>query len=106
VTTPTTTWAVVGGTAALSFTLKYLGYRVPQRWFSNPRAQRILHLLPIALLGALVAVGTFVASTSVVLDQRAAGLAAALVAVWRRAPFPVVVLVAAVTSALCYHLTS
>jgi len=52
------------------------------------------------LLAALIAVQTFSDGRSLVIDARAAGLAVAAVAVWRRWPFLVVVALAAVTTAL------
>jgi len=44
-------------------------------------------------------VGTFTIDRSLVLDARAAGVAVAAVAAWRRAPFPVVIVLAAVVTA-------
>lgn len=64
------------------------------------RATRIVGLLPPALLAALVVVQTFGGEAGLGLDERAAGLAAAGVAVWRRAPFVVVVIVSAAVTAL------
>lgn len=67
------------------------------------RAQRSLQavgLLPPALLAALVVVQTFGGEAGLAVDERAAGLAAGGVAVWRRAPFVVVVLVSAAVTAL------
>ena len=60
------------------------------------RVQRVAVLLPVALLAALIATQTFGEGV----DARAAGLAAAVVAIVLRAPFLVVVAVAAVTTAL------
>ena len=58
-------------------------------------------LLPPALLAALVGVQTFTTGTDLVVDARAAGVAAGGLAVWRGAPFwLVVVIAAAVTAAL------
>jgi hypothetical protein len=58
-------------------------------------------LAPVALLAALTALQTFGhGAHGLVLDARAAGLAAAGVAVWRRAPFLLVVVVAVVVTAL------
>lgn len=65
----------------------------------SPRLQRVTGLLPVPLLAALVATSTFVDGRSWVLDARVAGLAAAAVALWRRLPFVVVVLVAAAATA-------
>jgi len=60
----------------------------------------VVGVLPPALLAALVATGTFGAEAGLVVDARAAGLAVAAVALWRRAPFVVVVLGAAATTAV------
>jgi hypothetical protein len=57
-------------------------------------------MIPIALLAALVATQTFSAGRHLVLDVRAAALVVAIVAVVLRAPFLVVVAVAALTAAL------
>jgi hypothetical protein len=43
--------------------------------------------------------GTFGADRALVLDARAAGVGVAAVAAWRRAPFPVVIVLAAVVTA-------
>jgi branched chain amino acid efflux pump len=61
---------------------------------------RVIELLAPALLGALVAVQTFGSGGSLVLDERVIGVAAAAVALWRRAPLLVVVVVAAAATAL------
>jgi branched-subunit amino acid transport protein len=60
-----------------------------------PRLQRLAHLLPAALLAALVATQTVGDGTSLTLDARAVGVAAAGVAVLLKAPFALVVLVGA-----------
>jgi branched-subunit amino acid transport protein AzlD len=57
-------------------------------------------LLPAALLAALVATSTAVTDGRWVIDARLPALAVAAVLLWRRAPFVVVVLGAAVTAAL------
>lgn len=62
---------------------------------------RFVGLLPPALLMALIVVQTIGGEGGApVLDARLAGLAVAGVAVWRRAPFLVVVATAALTTAL------
>jgi branched-subunit amino acid transport protein len=60
---------------------------------------RVLDLLAPALLAALVATQAFATDEDLVLDERAAGLLAAGVAILLRAPLLVVVLVAAATAA-------
>jgi branched-subunit amino acid transport protein len=96
-------WVVLLSTSALCFTIKFVGHSVPERWLANARLQRINALVPIALLSALVIAEGLVTKTHIALDHRLAGLAAALAALFAKAPFPVVVVVAAVTSALVYH---
>ncbi len=99
-----TMWIVLGATSGLCFAMKLLGHLVPERWLSNARLQRINALIPVALLSALVVAQGFVMKTHVVLDHRVAGLVVALALLVAKAPFPVVVVGAAVTSALVYHL--
>ena len=62
-------------------------------------AARVLDLLAPALLAALVATQAFSAAEELVLDERAAGLAVAVVAIALRAPLLVVVVAAAATAA-------
>ena len=95
-------WGVVG-TSALVFLFKYLGHPIPDRHLEHPKMLKINVLIPIVLLSALVAVQTFTDKTKLVLDHRAAGVGVALVALLLRAPFAVVVLSAALTSALLFR---
>jgi hypothetical protein len=94
------TWIAIFATAAGCFALKLAGWSLPGPLLEGERLQRAAALLPLALLAALVVVQTFGDGRSLVLDARAAGLAAAGVAVLRRAPFIVVVAVAALAAAL------
>lgn len=94
-------WTAVLLTASGCFLLKLAGFVVPASWVEQPAVSRVVGLLPVALLAALIAVGTLTEGSRLVLDARAAGLAVAAAAVWLRAPFVVVVLLAAgVTAAL------
>lgn len=97
-------WLAVIGTSVLAFILKYLGHSVPKSWLSHPRILKINSLIPIALLSALVAVQTFTKDSRLISDQRMAGVGAAVLALILRAPFPVVVLSAAATSAALFHI--
>jgi branched-subunit amino acid transport protein len=99
-----TSWAVLIGTSVICFSIKVLGYYIPEGWLAHPRFQRINALVPISLLSALVVAEGLVEKTSIVIDHRLAGLGVALALLFARAPFPVVVVGAAVTSALVYHL--
>jgi len=64
------------------------------------RVQGVVALLAPALLAALIVVQAFGDGRSLVLDARAAGLAAAAIAIVLRAPVLVVVAVAALAAAL------
>ncbi len=103
-TTMSAMWIAVIGTSVIAFGLKYFGHSIPERYLSNPRALRINTLIPIALLSALVAVQTFSEKSALVIDQRVAGVAVAVIALALKAPFPVVVLGSAAASALVFHL--
>lgn len=95
-------WGVIG-TSAAAFGLKYLGHSIPHRYLDHPKIQKSNLLIPITLLSALVAVQTFTKESRLILDHRAVGLAAAAIALKFRAPFPVVVLLAALASAAVFH---
>lgn len=97
-------WVAVIGTSAIAFGLKYFGHSVPEKYLNHPRALRINILIPIVLLSALVAVQTFATKSTLVIDQRVAGMAVAVLALVLKAPFPVVVLGSAAASALVFHL--
>ena len=93
-------WAGLLVASAACYGLKLAGLSLPARWLQDPRIQRTVPLLPVALLAALIAVQTFSSGRHLVLDVRAAALGAALIAVLLRAPFLAVIVVAAATAAL------
>lgn len=93
-------WAAVIVGSLGAYLLKLAGYVIPASVMESPNLRRLTALLPIALLAALVGVQTFSTGTSLQIDARLAGLAAAIVALALRAPFLVVVIVAAATAAL------
>jgi branched-subunit amino acid transport protein len=98
-----TFWIAVIGSSALAFAVKFIGASVPETFLSNPRILRINILIPVALLTALIAVNTFADKTQLILDHRALGIAAAVTLLIAKAPFPVVVVGAAIASALTYR---
>lgn len=93
-------WAAVLGLAAGCYLLKVLGLVVLGGRELPDVVNRCVGLLPAALLPALIAVQTLTTDDRWVLDARAAGVGAAIVAAWRKAPFPVVIIVGAATTAL------
>ncbi|MEU9013743.1 AzlD domain-containing protein [Streptomyces sp. NPDC048479] len=84
-------WITIAATAVGCYLVKLVGLLVPADALERPLVQRLAALLPVALLAALTAQQTFSADNSLVLDARAAGLAAAALALALRAPFLVVV---------------
>ncbi|MEW2080812.1 AzlD domain-containing protein [Streptomyces sp. NPDC005283] len=84
-------WIAIAATAVGCYLVKLVGLLVPADALERPLVQRLAALLPVALLAALTAQQTFSADNSLVLDARAAGLAAAALALVLRAPFLVVV---------------
>jgi len=64
------------------------------------RLTAVVDLLAPALLAALVAVQTFGDGRALVIDERILGVAAAGIALWRKAPLLLVVVIAAAVTAL------
>jgi branched chain amino acid efflux pump len=93
-------WVAVLAGSLGCYVEKLLGFALPHSVFERESVRRVSGLLPVALLAALVAVQTFADGQELVIDARVAGVAAAVVALVLRAPFLVVVLVAAVTAAV------
>ena len=95
-----TLWILVGATAAGCYLLKLAGYLVPATLLDRPGVRRVVELLPVALLAALVVVQAVADGRRLQFDgPRLAGVAAGAVAVWRRAPFLIVIIAAALTAA-------
>jgi hypothetical protein len=93
-------WSALLALGAAAYGLKAFGLLVLGPRSTGGRLLQMAGLLPAALLPALVAVNTFAGDRRLVLDARAVGLAVALIATWRRAPFVVVVVSAAAATAL------
>ena len=93
-------WTAILVLAAGSYALKVLGLVVLGDRELPPPVARCVALLPAALLPALIAVQTLTTDDRWVIDARAAGVGAAIVAAWCRAPFAVVVVVGASVTAL------
>jgi branched-subunit amino acid transport protein len=95
-----TTWLVILATAVACYLAKFLGLSVPTGVLTRPAVRRLAALLPIALLAALTGIQTFGSGTSLTFGARVAGVAAAGLALFLRAPFLVVVGAAVVVTAL------
>lgn len=94
------TWAAILLGAAGCYAWKILGLSVPARVLEHPVVERVADLLPVAMLAALIAVQVLSSGQSLEVDARLVGLGAAVVALLLRAPFIVVVLLAASVTAL------
>jgi branched-subunit amino acid transport protein len=100
-----TAWGVVVWCAVGTLAIKAAG---PVLLGGRPlpaRLDGVVRLAGPALLAALVAISTFGQGQSLVVDERAAGVAAAALAVRLRAPALVVVIVAAAVTATIRALT-
>lgn len=92
-------WTAVLAAALGCYLLKLSGLSVPASVLDRPWVARVADLLPVALLAALIAVQVLSDGQRLVLDARLVGLAAAVVALLLRAPFLLVVGVAALSAA-------
>jgi branched-subunit amino acid transport protein len=93
-------WAAVLVTGVGCYLLKLAGLSVPSAVLERPVMQRVADLLPVGLLSGLIAVQVLSTGAELVVDARLVGLAVAVVALLLRAPFIVVVFVAALSAAL------
>ena len=93
-------WTTVILLGALTVLLKSAGPLLVGGRELPPVVLRVMSLLAPALLAAFVAVSVFGGDRQLVLDARAIGLGAAAVALLLRAPIIVVVLAAALATAL------
>lgn len=91
-------WVLVCATGLL--VQKVAGAFVPRRVVSGARTRAVLGLLPVAMFAALTLTQSVGGTDGVVLDARLVGVGAAVVALLLRAPFLVVVVSAAASTAL------
>jgi branched-subunit amino acid transport protein len=96
-----TLWWAIAAVCAGCYALKLAGLAAPRRVLDHPAVRRFAELVPVALLGALIAVQVFTEMGELRFDPaRTAGLGAAVVALLLRAPFLVVLATAAAVTAL------
>lgn len=91
--------AVVAGGLAV-YAIKLVGHLVPEHWLAEPRVARTAALVTVALLAALVAIQTFASGQGLTVDARLPAVVVAAIALVLRAPFLLVVVLAAGTAAL------
>jgi branched-subunit amino acid transport protein len=93
-------WGFVIAGSLVVFALKLAGYLVPQKLVEGPAISRVAALVTVALLASLVVSQTLGDNGSLVIDARVPAVAAAGALLWLRAPFIVVIVVAAVIAGL------
>ncbi|AXT85212.1 branched-chain amino acid transporter AzlD [Aeromicrobium sp. A1-2] len=86
------------------FALKYAGLSVPERVLDHPSTKRAADLIPVALLGALIAVQVVADGDALRIDARLLGLVVAAVLLALRVPFLPMVFAAALVAALARQL--
>ncbi|MGH2594490.1 MAG: AzlD domain-containing protein [Actinomycetota bacterium] len=96
----TRAWLVVALVGAATVAIKAIGPVLLGGRELPPRVASLIGLLAPALLAALVAINTFGSGRTLVLDERVLGVAAAGVAIWRKAPVLLVVVIAASVTAV------
>lgn len=93
-------WLAIIALGTVSYGLKWAGLSVPARVLEHPVTIQAAELIPIALLGALIAVQVFADGAALQIDARVLGLAVAAGLLMLRVPFLPVVVIAAAASAL------
>jgi branched-subunit amino acid transport protein len=94
-------WWFIVALAAGCYACKVVGLVLIGDRTLPPAVVRCLALIPAAMISALIVLNTFADGHDLTVDARAAGVAAAVVAAWRKAPFLVVIVLgAAVTAAV------
>jgi len=96
----TRAWLVVALVGTSTVAIKAIGPVLLGGRELPPRVASLIGLLAPALLAALVAINTFGSGRTLVLDERVLGVAAAGVAIWRKAPVLLVVVIAASVTAI------
>jgi branched-subunit amino acid transport protein len=94
------TWTLVLVLFAGAYAFKVTGLVILGGRTLPAVVDRCLALIPAAVVTALVVKDTFSNGQALVLDARAAGIAVAAVAAWRRAPLIVVIVLGAAVTAV------
>lgn len=98
------TWTLVLLLALGAYACKFVGLIVIGGRALPPVLDRCLALIPAALIAALIVKDTLTLGQELVVDERVAGVAAAVVAAWRRLPVISVIVIGAAVTALSRQL--
>lgn len=82
------------------YLLKLSGHLVPSHHLDHPVVARVSSTVTVGLLAALAASSALTSGRAVVVDARLVALGVAALALWRRLPFLIVVLLGAAAAAL------
>ncbi|MBW0103787.1 AzlD domain-containing protein [Pseudonocardia sp. KRD291] len=93
------TWTALLVLAGGTYLLRLAPLLLHDRFELSPRTVRVVELAAVALLVALAATGTWFEGDRFAGWARPAGVAVAALAVWRKVPFVLVVVLAAGTTA-------
>ena len=99
------TWTFVFALGATAYSFKVLGLVLVGERKLPPTLDRCIALIPAALIAALAMKDTFSVGQHLQLDARAAGVAAAVIAAWRKAPLIAVIVIGAAVTAVVRSLT-
>lgn len=92
-------WPVVIA-SFIAFALKFAGFLVPKAILEHDLFKKIIPVLPIGMLAGLISVQVLAVKQELVFDGRIAGIVAGMIALALRAPFIVVVVLAALVTAV------
>ncbi|MGO4958389.1 AzlD domain-containing protein [Luteococcus sp. Sow4_B9] len=93
-------WAWILLASLIAYTTKLAGYLLPTSLLERTAVLRVMSAMTIGLLSSLVMLNAVGDGQRLVLDARLVTLAVAGLALWRRAPFLLVVVLGAAAAAL------
>jgi uncharacterized membrane protein len=93
-------WTLIIALAVGAYAFKFTGLVIIGGRTLPAPLERSLALIPAAVISALIIKDTLTQGQDIVIDARAAGIAVAIVAAWRRAPLIAVIIAGAATTAL------
>ncbi len=93
-------WMTILVAAASAYFFKLVGFAWLSRFDATPHINRIIRVTPAALFAAIVVTQLVANSDWRLISTRIVGVTAASLCVWRKAPLVVVIVVAAVSTAM------
>ena len=99
------TWTLVLTMAATAYAFKVLGLVLVGTRALPRVVDRCLALIPAALISAIIVLNTFASGQHLQFDLRVAGVAAAVVAAWRKLPLIAVIVIGSAVTAVLRALT-